>query len=260
MNSCLTVFNYKGNQTRTVKDEKGEPWFIAKDVCDILEIKNTSKAIAGLDNNEKGITSSDTLKGPQEMLTVNEPGLYRLIMRSRKKEAEEFQRWIAHEVLPAIRKNGAYGTKSDHTTEILSLLVKQQDSIVQILHNLTQTREEPYVKAIPRTIEPERTTAPSGEEGIIKREKRQPLGRNNPLFRKLKSKGHWRTVTMLQRQKLEGQVSFETTRRAIYDGSISIRPTHFFKICDALDFTREETIKVMREYGYEDFIGMLEGL
>lgn len=88
---------------RTFLDDSGEPWWVAKDVCDVLGLRDTNRSLAKLDEGEKGITSSYTLGGAQEMITVNEPGLYRLIMRSRKPRAVAFQKWIAHEVLPAVR-------------------------------------------------------------------------------------------------------------------------------------------------------------
>lgn len=87
---------------------EGEPWFVAADVCRALGLGNSSKAIMPLDDDEKGITISDTLGGKQEMTTINEPGLYSLILRSRKPEAKAFKRWITHEVIPAIRKTGGY--------------------------------------------------------------------------------------------------------------------------------------------------------
>ena len=75
-------------------------------MCRALGLGNSSKAIMPLDDDEKGITISDTLGGKQEMTTINEPGLYSLILRSRKPEAKAFKRWITHEVIPAIRKTG----------------------------------------------------------------------------------------------------------------------------------------------------------
>lgn len=85
-----------------------QPWWVAKDVCDVLDIKNNRQALERLDDDEKGVISSDTPGGIQELLTVNEPGLYSLIITSRKKEAKEFKRWITHEVIPSIRKSGSY--------------------------------------------------------------------------------------------------------------------------------------------------------
>jgi anti-repressor protein len=91
-----------------VKDSGGEPWFVARDVCAALEIKNMSDALGKLDEDEKGVALTDTLGGTQRMSTVSEPGLYSLIMRSRKPEAHAFKRWVTHEVLPSIRKDGGY--------------------------------------------------------------------------------------------------------------------------------------------------------
>ena len=85
-----------------------EPWFVATDICRALEIKQPTKALSRLDDDEKGVTTIHTLGGPQQMLIVSEPGLYRLIFTSRKPEARQFQRWVTHEVLPSIRKYGYY--------------------------------------------------------------------------------------------------------------------------------------------------------
>lgn len=85
-----------------------EPWFVAKDVCKGLDLSDTSRAVARLDDDEKGTASIRTLGSEQDLLIVNEPGLYRLILSSRKQEAKAFQRWVTHEVLPSIRKAGSY--------------------------------------------------------------------------------------------------------------------------------------------------------
>lgn len=87
---------------------KGEPWFVAADVCRALGLGNSRQTLSYLDDDEKGVITSDTLGGKQEMSTINEPGLYSLILRSRKPEAKAFKRWITHEVIPAIRKTGGY--------------------------------------------------------------------------------------------------------------------------------------------------------
>lgn len=87
---------------------KGESWFVAKDICDILGLINSRKALSSLDVDEKGVTISDTLGGKQEMATVNESGLYSLIFQSRKPEAKIFRKWVTSEVLPAIRRQGFY--------------------------------------------------------------------------------------------------------------------------------------------------------
>ena len=107
--SALDIFTYSGQQVRTVLVD-GEAWFVAADVCRILEHTNPTMALAGLDDDEKGLRNVDTLGGQQSMAVINEPGLYSLIIRSRKEEARTFKRWVTHEVLPAIRKTGQFGS------------------------------------------------------------------------------------------------------------------------------------------------------
>lgn len=103
----MQVFqNERFGAVRTVIRE-GQPWFVAADVCRVLEIDRTQTR--RLDEDEKGVYSIQTPGGKQEVTTVNEPGLYSLVLGSRKPEAKAFKRWITHEVIPAIRKTGAYG-------------------------------------------------------------------------------------------------------------------------------------------------------
>lgn len=105
----LQIFRYNENAVRIVRiDEKGVPWFVARDLCDVLVIRDVSMAIASLDDDEKGTSIVGTPGGPQEMAVVSEPGLYALINRSRKPEAKAFKRWVNHEVLPQIRRTGRY--------------------------------------------------------------------------------------------------------------------------------------------------------
>ena len=87
-------------------EKDGEPWWVAKDVCNILEIDNSRQATSYLDNDEKDVISNDTPSGIQSMTVISEAGLYSLILRSRKPEAKAFKRWITHDVLPTIRKTG----------------------------------------------------------------------------------------------------------------------------------------------------------
>lgn len=86
----------------------GEPWFVAKDVCEVLGIADHTTATRDLENNEKGTHSMRTLGGNQTVLIVNESGLYALIFKSRKPKAKAFRKWVTSEVLPSIRKTGGY--------------------------------------------------------------------------------------------------------------------------------------------------------
>jgi len=114
----IQVFAFDSQAVRTITKE-GEPWWIARDVCAVLGLENSRKATAELDDDEKGVTICNTPGGPQEMTVISEPGLYSLILRSRKPEARQFRRWITHEVIPAIRRTGAYDANNKKLTALL---------------------------------------------------------------------------------------------------------------------------------------------
>lgn len=112
----LQVFNNAmfGNVRIILQDN--EPWFVAKDVCDCLEINNSRQALSRLDNDEKNsVILNDGTAGNPEKSIVNEYGLYSLVLSSRKPEAKEFKRWITHEVLPSLRKYGTYSMNIPRT-------------------------------------------------------------------------------------------------------------------------------------------------
>jgi prophage antirepressor-like protein len=105
---AITPFAFEGREVRVQVDERGEPWFCAADVCEVLGLEKVSNAVERLEPDEKGTRLTGTPGGPQQLLHLNEPGLYRLLMRSDKPQAKPFQRWVTHEVLPSIRKTGSY--------------------------------------------------------------------------------------------------------------------------------------------------------
>lgn len=105
MNEMRIFENEQFGKVRTVI-KNGEPWFVAADVCRALEIDRSQSR--RLDEDEKGVYSIHTPGGAQDVTIVNEPGLYSLVLRSRKPEAKAFKRWITHEVIPSIRKTGGY--------------------------------------------------------------------------------------------------------------------------------------------------------
>ena len=112
----LTPFTYGEHPVRVVNID-GEPWFVATDVAAILELANVRSSLALLDADERGVQTVDTPGGAQQMNCINEPGLYSLILRSRKPEARDFKRWVTHEVLPSIRKTGSYGAPRQLTDD-----------------------------------------------------------------------------------------------------------------------------------------------
>ena len=103
-----SVFSFQGKHNVRIQTVSGEPWFCLRDVCEILTVDRTSRLLRDLD--KKGVANRHTLTegGQQQQQFVNEPNLYRVIFRSNKPEARQFQDWVFNEVLPAIRKTGAY--------------------------------------------------------------------------------------------------------------------------------------------------------
>ncbi|MCV9368968.1 Bro-N domain-containing protein [Bacillus paralicheniformis] len=126
MHQLQKVFNYQDQQVRTVVKD-GEPWFVAKDVCDVLGITDARKSVNLLDEDERNsVPVTDSLGRNQETFIINEPGLYSLILRSRKPEAKQFKRWITHEVIPTIRKTGSYQMEQPKTPlEVLQGTINQ---------------------------------------------------------------------------------------------------------------------------------------
>lgn len=137
MNNAIAVFNNPefGN-VRVIQRQDGL-WFVAADVCAALDLDNVSQAVSGLDDDEKGIISVDTPGGSQEMLMISEPGLYSLVLRSRKPEAKTFKRWITHDVIPAIRQHGGYLTPAKIEEALLN-----PDTLIRLATDLKTEREQ----------------------------------------------------------------------------------------------------------------------
>ncbi|MFP4018514.1 MAG: Bro-N domain-containing protein [Bacteroidales bacterium] len=104
----LKIFENKEFGEVRVRQKDGEFWFVAKDICEALEISKYRDAVNRLDRDERGSLLVDTPGGAQEMTAINEPGMYSLVLRSRKPEAKKFKRWVTHDVLPQLRKTGTY--------------------------------------------------------------------------------------------------------------------------------------------------------
>ena len=131
MNNNLMIFeNPEFGAVRSILID-GDPWFVAADVCKALEIEKTNRALSRLDDDEKGAHSVSTPGGRQRMSIISESGLYSLILGSRKPEARAFKRWITHEVIPSIRKHGAYMTDS-----LLDALEAHPEAVPEYLNRL----------------------------------------------------------------------------------------------------------------------------
>lgn len=142
MNQQLMPFDYEGREIRVVKDDQGDPWFVAADVCAVLQLPETHKAVSRLDDDEKDRNSIPTPGGSQSMTVVSEAGLYNLVLGSRKAEAKRFKRWVTHEVLPAIRKTGSYAVPA-----MAALPAPTQDRVTSLLLIGEAVAKVPGVKA-----------------------------------------------------------------------------------------------------------------
>ena len=107
----ITLTHPELNASVRIIERDDQPWFVAKDVCDVLGISNSRDALSKLDDDEKGVARTDTLGGPQSLSIISESGLYALILRSDKAAARTFSKWVTSEVLPALRKDGFYASR-----------------------------------------------------------------------------------------------------------------------------------------------------
>jgi prophage antirepressor-like protein len=108
MTDAIVPFSFDGHSVR-MENRDGAPWFVAADVCAILEIDKHRDAVARLDDDETGSLIVDTPGGRQTVAAINESGLWRLVLRSRKQAARRFAKWVTSDVLPSIRRTGGYG-------------------------------------------------------------------------------------------------------------------------------------------------------
>lgn len=136
MNDLQIFKNSEFVEIRTVT-KNNEPWFIATDVCSALDISNTSQALTRLDDDDdekNTIILNEGIGNPNKSI-VSEYGLYNLILASRKKEAKKFKRWITHEVIPTIRKHGAY-----MSSEVIEKTLSDPDYLIRLATNLKEEK------------------------------------------------------------------------------------------------------------------------
>ena len=136
MNNIQVFTNQHFGQVRVVM-RNGDPWFVASDVCRALDVGNNRQAVSRLDEDEIHVILNDTNRGKRSMAVVSEPGLYALVLGSRKPEAQSFRRWITHEVLPAIRQEGAY-----LTPERLHEVLEDPDTLIALAQRLKLLQEK----------------------------------------------------------------------------------------------------------------------
>jgi anti-repressor protein len=149
MNTEIQAFNFNGATLRTLTDTAGDPWFVLKDCMNILGISNPTETVKMFDDDEFSTTEViDSIGRRQQTYIISEAGLYGLVFKSRKPEAHEFKRWITHEVLPSIRKHGAYMTQ-----QTIDKALTNPDFLIQLATRLKEEQEkvkalEPKAKAL----------------------------------------------------------------------------------------------------------------
>lgn len=137
----LKIFENEAFGAVRVIECEGQPWFVAKDVCEALDLGNVGQAVNSLDEDEKSYVEANIInndvQGGRSPLIISEPGLYSLILRSRKPEAKAFKRWITHDVIPSIRRHGMYATP-----QTVEAMLDDPDTTIKILTALKEERSQ----------------------------------------------------------------------------------------------------------------------
>lgn len=150
--TAVIPFNFNDNAVRAI-DRDGTPWFSAADVCAALGVKNYRDSVAHLDEDERGVVSTDTPARNQhgliagqfeKMLVVNESGLYALVLRSRKPEARKFIKWVTSEVLPAIRKTGKYERPHNPAIDYDRISPAQAQDLKELVHAIADSKVQGF--------------------------------------------------------------------------------------------------------------------
>lgn len=136
----LQIFNYNGNVVRTVQID-GEPWWVLKDVCGVLDIEQPTRVAERLEEDEVSQTHViDSLGRKQNTYIINESGLYNVILRSDKPQAKPFRKWVTNEVLPSIRKTGGY--QLPQMSKELRAIIMQDQKIQEVENRVNRVQED----------------------------------------------------------------------------------------------------------------------
>ena len=197
MNNEIQKFDFKGAALRTLTDEAGEPWFVLKDCMSILDLGNPTETVKMFDKDEFSTTEViDSIGRRQQTYIISEPGLYRLVMKSRKPEAKEFQRWVTHEVLPSIRRTGGYipTSESDSDEDIMARAVLVAQKTIDRKNQQLQAKDAQIKMLEPKARFADAVAASDGtclvgELAKMLRQNGMDIGQNR-LFRLLQADGY----------------------------------------------------------------------
>lgn len=197
MNNEIQRFDFRGASLRTLTDEAGEPWFVLKDCMSILDLGNPTETVKMFDKDEFSTTEViDSIGRRQQTYIISEPGLYRLVMKSRKPEAKEFQRWVTHEVLPQIRRTGGYipTSESDSDEDIMARAVLVAQKTIKQKNQQIAEQQTRIVELEPKArfadaVAAFDDTCLIGELAKMLLQNGIPVGQNR-LFRLLRAEGY----------------------------------------------------------------------
>lgn len=231
MTNELQTFTYKNNAVRTI-EKNGEPWFVLKDVCEILGLGTPARVAERLDKDEVSLTHiTDSIGRKQETTVVNESGLYNVIIRSDKPEAKPFRKWITAEVLPSIRKTGAY-----MTPETIEKVLMNPDTIISLATQLkelqTKVEQDKPKVLFADAVAASQTSILIGDLAKLIRQNGVEVGQNR-LFQWLRDNGY--LCSAGERYNLPTQKSmelqlFEVKETTISNPDGSIRITRTTKV------------------------------
>ena len=217
MNKELQIFSHPTFGDTRIVDNNGEPWWVLRDVCDALGLSSPTRVAERLDRDEVSSTQViDALGRNQETFIINESGLYNVIFQSRKPEAKEFKRWVTHEVLPTIRKHGAY-----MTPDILDQIMKRPDLAYILAKRLSDEMtarialEAQVVENAPKVNFANAVT--TSTDCILMRELAKYMRQNGVLV------GEHRLYTWMRNQGFIMQHSTAPTQRAMEQGLFEVQ-------------------------------------
>ena len=233
--SNIRIFNYNSVEVRTIQND-GEPWFVLRDVCNVLGLGTPARVAERLDTDEVSQTHiTDSMGRQQEMTIINESGLYNVILRSDKPEAKPFRKWVTSEVLPTIRRHGMYATP-----DTVEKMLADPDTTIKLLETIKQERaarmalEAKAVADKPKVLFADAVSASHssilvGDLAKLLRQNGVEIGQNR-LFRFLREKGYLcshgeRYNLPTQRSMDRGWFQVKETTINQPDGSVRITRT-----------------------------------
>ena len=233
--SNIRIFNYNSVEVRTIQKD-GEPWFVLRDVCNVLGLGTPARVAERLDTDEVSQTHiTDSMGRQQETTIINESGLYNVILRSDKPEAKPFRKWVTSEVLPTIRRHGMYATP-----DTVEKMLADPDTTIKLLETIKQERaarmalEAKAEADKPKVLFADAVSASHssilvGDLAKLLRQNGVEIGQNR-LFRFLREKGYLcshgeRYNLPTQRSMDRGWFQVKETTINQPDGSIRITRT-----------------------------------